>query len=165
MRKIRNGVFETNSSSTHSITLSEGQIASTPKNQLPLTNLDECVIYTGETNLDACVIYTGEFGWEIEAYNDAPTKAAYALTYALQGGNLSIETNKNLQMLKRVIESGVPVGTKVLFDINTRGGWGVNGNIDHQSANVADEIFESDEKLFRFIFDRNSTLYTDNDNH
>lgn len=150
MRKIRHGVFETNSSSTHSITLSRGEIV---QDKLHVNDSNECTIYPGE------------FGWEIEAYHDAGSKASYALTYAVSLGNID-KTNKLLDMLTEAIKRGIGNDVTVLFDadpLDTQ--WGRNGYIDHQSFDVAGDVFRSVNTLHRFIFDRNSVLYTDNDNH
>jgi hypothetical protein len=66
-RKIRIGMFETNSSSCHSIVIG----CKTPNQKLG----DENGVITIEPD---------EFGWEIETYDDARTKASYCLTYAKQ---------------------------------------------------------------------------------
>lgn len=65
MKQIRQSAFETNSSSSHSITISYGDY--TP---------DKLYVENGVLE-----IYTGEFGWEHEDYYDAATKAAYCLTW------------------------------------------------------------------------------------
>jgi hypothetical protein len=39
------------------------------------------------------------------------------------------------------------------------------GNIDHQSIEVCEEAFKSKEALRSFIFNPQSILMTDNDNH
>jgi len=150
MRKIRRGVFETNSSSTHSITLSCGDIV---QDKLHVNDRNECIIYTGE------------FGWEVEAYHDAATKASYALTHAVNLGN-SVKTAELLYMLRQAIERGIGDDVDIIFDADpTSNEWGSNGYIDHQSFGVAEDAFRSVNTLHRFIFDRNSVLYTDNDNH
>ena len=64
-RKIRQGVFETNSSSTHSI----------------------CIVKTADIRIPASLHLTmGEFGWECENYNDSETKASYLYTGLLGNG-------------------------------------------------------------------------------
>lgn len=59
MHTIRHNVFETNSSSTHSITLQ-------PR--------------SGKQNIKGMTVYFDEFGWEFKRYNDAATKASYIYT-------------------------------------------------------------------------------------
>lgn len=64
MNTIRKGVFETNSSSTHSISLEQGNEWDTIKAD------DDGIIR----------IYTRNFGWEWQTYNNARTKAEYCYT-------------------------------------------------------------------------------------
>lgn len=142
--RIRHGVFETNSSSTHSISL-----ANTEKkfcsDSLPIDK-------------DGGIsIYPGEFGWEQERYYDAYTKASYALTYAFATGS------KEIVMLQEVIQehTGVKDVKLHLSEIN----YFPFGNIDHQSIDVCQKCFESKEVLKAFIFNPQSVLTTDNDNH
>lgn len=145
MQKIRKNVFETNSSSTHSISFDENSFIPT---ELP--------VYDGQVT-----IYTGEFGWEVESYTDPATKASYALVHAQNHPEL-------LDMLREAIQWGVGDGVEVIFDLdedNTDPWSTVNGYIDHQSHGVCDDAFASKETLYRFIFDPNTVLYTDNDNH
>lgn len=133
-RAIRNGVFETNSSSSHSITIVSGDYVA-----------DRLGVADG-----VCSIYSGEFGWEQETYRDAATKAAYCATFAR-------ESRECLETLRRVVEQ--EVGCPVVFvDL-------VNGYIDHQSFDTAEQAFESEKNLRDFIFNRASVLETDNDNH
>jgi|tagenome__1003787_1003787.scaffolds.fasta_scaffold15557292_1 hypothetical protein len=67
MRQIRHSVFETNSSSTHSISISNDV-----KTLDPL-----CVDENGVVAIDG-----QGFGWEYETYTDAQSKASYAMIYA-----------------------------------------------------------------------------------
>jgi hypothetical protein len=143
-RKIRRGVFETNSSSTHSITISEGVLNDEMLDTI-IPNEDGVITLTG-----------GEFGWEVEEYNDALTKANYcAIDNAYD--------EEKMEMLNQVIEE--QTGARLVvheFDDN----WGSPNwsYIDHQSRGTSDEAFESKEVLRQFIFNKNSILYTDNDN-
>lgn len=90
MKNIRHGVFETNSSSTHSLTIKPGNhILKFPEN-------DEGKI----------VIDQGEFGWEVVDYHDAYTKASYCYTDNVNDGD-------RLEMLKDVIME--VTGKEVVF--------------------------------------------------
>ncbi len=62
MKNIRNNVFETNSSSSHSIVISRSNKC---KDTIELNN-DGCIVLTG-----------GEFGWDWEMYHFAEDKANY----------------------------------------------------------------------------------------
>jgi hypothetical protein len=136
MKKIREGVFETNSSSSHSITLGVGEFIPSP-------------LYREN---GVTIIGQDEFGWEINDYSDSNTKAAYALTYA--SGDESL-----IEMLEKVVRR--EIGDAGL-QMDTECG---NGYIDHQSSCIGNSIFESEDTLHRFIFNRASSLHTDNDNH
>lgn len=142
--RIRQGVFETNSSSSHSIS-----IANTGKK-----------FCTGSLPLgkDGSIsIYPGEFGWSQERYYDAYTKASYALTYAYASGS------KEIVMLQEVIQEHT--GVKEVNLCTAKSEWYVFGSIDHQSSDVCACAFESKETLRSFIFNPQSVLVTDNDNH
>ena len=141
MRKIRRGVFETNSSSTHSITII-GE--STESDTLPI-DADGAVVLTG-----------GNFGWEWTRFNDALTKANYCVVHAY--GKPDLE-----QMLKNAIQK--ETGTAYVVSTCTDDDMTPNyGYIDHQSVGTATEAFADEETLRRFIFDKKSWLFTGNDN-
>lgn len=62
-KNTRKGVFETNSSSTHSLCVSN------------IKGMMDNSFYPNENGV--LVIPGNEFGWEFEKYNDAATKASY----------------------------------------------------------------------------------------
>lgn len=88
MKKIRKGVFETNSSSSHSISIAGGKL-----------KLDRLPVEDG-----ICEIFEGKFGWGPERFDGSTDKASYCLTHAKSDED-------KLAMLKKVIQSemGVPV--------------------------------------------------------
>ena len=135
-QKIRTGVFESNSSSSHVITLSKD----TKNFFMDLSMVPDP---DGEINIEG-----GEFGWEVEKYDDAWTKANYAAEYAKN--NVSY-----LDMLRDVIQEQTQAKT---VNINP------SGHIDHQSDSVASVAFANKESLRNFIFNKNSVLFTSNDN-
>lgn len=139
MMQIRHGVFETNSSSTHSISISK---SAKMLDSLP-TDANGIVI-----------VRSNEFGWEEETYNDAETKASYCLTYCK-----NYDPSK-LDMLTRVIMS--QTGARVIAYVGeSDNDWGY---IDHQSSDVCAMAFEDEENLRMFIFNPDSVFITDNDN-
>jgi hypothetical protein len=143
MRVSRRSVFETNSSSTHSITIVPGTCA---PGSITVEN-------------GVCKIHTGEFGWEECSYYDAPTKAAYCLTDAKQ-----TENAEHLEMLRAVVGEATGAET-VEFVPSTCCDYHKWGYIDHQSDGVCGPAWESPEALRNFIFNPQSELQTDNDNH
>lgn len=142
MRVIRIGIFETNSSSTHSLTIG---------NNRGYYNNDLLLEHDGNI-----VIFPGEFGWETASYNDVETKASYCLTYAKQIGGEEL-----VEMLGRVMSE--TTGKAVVFK-ESGGDYHPWGYIDHQSEDVAGPAFASDEILRRFVFGHDSVLTTGNDN-
>lgn len=176
---IRKGVFETNSSSSHTLAL--GTRAYEPEK-----------IYT-EPGWEV-VIEPGEFGWEVCRYRRFHDKASYALTHALNDGapdydtlralyetpgaltiaiqNGEIGNREHLEMLRRTIEKRLPEGVGLRFAAAAEscglGGYEL-GYIDHQSYlgddDVGGPIWDSPENLDNFLFNPASAIITDNDNH
>jgi len=131
---IRHKVWETNSSSTHSMTIDSQHI---------------CYDSIIPNNKGEIELVGREFGWEWEKYHDPITKASYCAIHAKN-------SVRKIKMLKKVIKKHT--GTKkVIMDID-------GYHIDHQSLDIANEAFESEETLKNFIFNRNSILFTGNDN-
>lgn len=154
---IRQGVFETNSSSSHSLCISIGQV-----------NVPN---YEGQT----VNIVAGEFGWEVETHYDLYTKLSYLYTDAMSGidrqiledidGNILPASmyNSRLEMLVRVLHKHTKCA-EVVFEIQNDRFYPF-GYVDHQSIGTSDEAFESDENMINFLFNKNSFVHTDNDNH
>lgn len=161
MKKVRRiGVFETNSSSTHSVCIVSG-----PCDQ------------TLQPESDGCIhVYPGEFGWKYQDYWDSETKASYAYTWCMN--NVDGDNNKDAEelcpdpmihkftMLKEVIEE--QTGSTVIFEKNLAAYYRF-GYIDHQSweneENCLQEAWSSKEKLKSFLFNQDSLLHTDHDNY
>lgn len=146
----RHGTFETNSSSTHSICIASGECK------------DSFRLVTNEHVTDGVVIEGGQFGWEVEDYWDAYSKASYAITWVRQYSRLKEEHEK---MLEKVIKDHT--GAKEIKFLCDTESWDnqYHSYIDHQSDDVCEEAFENEELLKQFIFNTNSMLHTDNDNY
>lgn len=129
---IRLHCYETNSSSSHVISLAKGET--------------EFVIDTIYPDQDGIItVYKQDFGWEWEKYNDAISKLAYAY-----------QDNVDVDMLKEVVieQTGA---NDVIFKDN-------EGYLDHQSVGTAKEICTNKEDIRNFIFNKNTWLFTGNDN-
>lgn len=137
--QVRQNVFETNSSSTHSFTLSENSETLTGK------------IYPNMGDDGLLVLGNGEYGWGYDEYNDSYTKADY-LSLCTYGNS------DKMDILKSVLSevSGIPIDKIILEN---------NGYIDHQSHGNLSELFNSESLLKNFIFNIQSQLIIDNDNH
>lgn len=146
--KIRHKAFETNSSSCHSIYIENGELNDT-------LEPDE----DGELQISG-----GEFGWEVEDYCDAYTKAQYCVTHIKSLTEESKECQRCTDMFEQVIKEHNPKITKVTF-LRYDDEFYPYGYIDHQSNDVCDMVFESPENLRNYLFNKNSILRTDNDNY
>jgi len=171
MIKIRYGVFETNSSSCHSISFSNKYKRIT-KSKLKYETIKDNAkelrdIVNG--NYDHSLeIPLGEFGWGVQTYNDCYTKLQYALTMAYvtecgyssngQGFEETDGYKKILDLLKEEI------GCEFLIVSNFEDGY-----IDHQScydySSLADFLSDWGVSLYDFIFNPYVKLNIDNDNH
>lgn len=89
MKKIRHGVFETNSSSTHSISIAD--------ENKPFV-IDP--IYPDENGV--IVLHGEEFGWDWFKYNDAKTKATYAYQQ-LNGSETLINVLKDITGCEKIV--------------------------------------------------------------
>jgi hypothetical protein len=149
--QTRQAVFETNSSSTHSLSISSS--STDLLDTLPLNEQGEVVLNGGQ------------FGWEVEDYSDAGTKASYAAIYVSEwSGEKSAE-------FKEVLDTVIKQQTgcsNVVYDLSTD--WShprETSYIDHQSVEGGqlDYLFEDPELLRQFIFNPRSVLHTVNDNY
>lgn len=142
IKMVRNSVFETNSSSCHSISVEYGDVfvGMTP-------NADNKITSSG-----------GEFGWGVETHWDAPTKLDYLVTHL--NGN---RDSHQFEMLKEVVCEHT--GADDLLMIPSGDQYYTFGYIDHQSYGVANDVFISKSALKNFLFNPDSSLHIDNDNH
>lgn len=148
---IREGVLETNSSSSHAVTLSQSSVSEYLLDTI-LPDRDGIIVLRG-----------GEFGWDFEKYTDARTKAnylvltiGYMLTDRIAKIASVLEENSLYDDLREVIMEQTGA-TDVVFDAE-------DGYIDHESTNVAKDALVSKEAMYNFIFNKHSILYTGNDN-
>lgn len=144
MKVQRKAVFETNSSSSHSVTIADsGELLDTLK-----------VDTNGTVHLE-----TGEYGWEVEDYYHPFDRASYAATFA---ANSSSE--QYIQMLYDVIKEHTCCRNVIINGKKDARNEIDYGYIDHQSWDEAARIFESKESLKNFLFNPRSSFRTDNDN-
>ena len=163
---IRRDVFETNSSSCHSITISNNTNNKLDYNQLN-KYIDDFGVLTIELN---------EFGWGIASYNDANNKLAYLCLTALHSEKIengwfwgndqeyeeTTEKFKQTESYNRIFN--VLVNFIDIKDIEFKN----EGYIDHQSLNDygIDGLLNSFDvsSLEEFIFNKKYIINTDNDN-
>ncbi len=159
--QIRKGVFETNSSSTHSLYISRDS----------KFNTDDFIhnIFLDENN--NIVLEGGEFGWEEVKYFSPLDKANYIavgikqiLEFAPKSEIGRKNAEKYLIMLIEVLQEQTNCND-VIFDFTTKYDGKNWSYIDHQSYSVFLEALTDKDTLKGFIFNPNSYLQTDNDNH
>jgi hypothetical protein len=145
MRQIRKGVFETNSSSTHSICIAKDVEITLPES-----------IYFG----------FGEFGWEHDTLSSVSKKASYIYTGFINN-NREEDFNKIIEMLK---SNNIEVECEEPQYSNSSSGeyrYIVNGGyVDHGSElnDLLDDLLNDELKLLSYLFSDLSYIITGNDN-
>ncbi len=163
MKQVRHGVFETNSSSTHSVSVHRN---STRIEQNRMVVCDDGYIHAT----------LGEFGWEEEDYYSQESKLSYLLTMAVHKNGLyaynfneredreAIDSLQETEDFKRIsAEVARHAGCKgIVVDYSS-------GYIDHQShedyRSMDDFLNDYDVSILEFVFGSGVVVHTDNDNH
>lgn len=147
--QIRRNTFETNSSSSHSITINnKGGLHSY---DIPITEyfFDE---KNNSEHKNCIILHGGEYGWGEDTFSSAMEKANYVAQ--------EIEHTDN-EELKAWFEEVLKEETgaeEIVYNLG-------DGYIDHQSVGTVYDSISSKEELKNFIFCRSSVLVIDNDNH
>lgn len=139
-RQVRRNVFETNSSSTHSICVVKDDF---------LDDLKDVIYF-----------HVGEFGWEYNKLYTPEKKASYLYTAILENNKLDLIEDMQNILIKNNIEFKLGEAK-----INEKYGFLENGFIDHSEE--LDEflnICKDENKLMRFLFSSKSYIVTGNDN-
>jgi len=145
MIQFRNNVFETNSSSTHTLVISKD----TP-NVLP----------------SSIRFSIREFGWEVDQYDDMQTRADYFYTAACQLLQHDIYNWLEAELGKYGIEVEYNISGRPLYWISDNYACLDNGGIDHvdELKEFVDKCMSDSDYLLRWLFGVTSRLYTGNDN-
>lgn len=152
MRVVRNGVFETNSSSMHSLAISAARYYIFPG---------------GRTYL----IVPKEYGWYAPNLTDPEEKINYLLSLIAsnegvnwavneEGAKITEEEFLDLPDVCKVIEAVEKHGSKILYKKGHDG----FGGVDHQSVCSLDNFLNGID-LEDFIFNTKYEVIVDNDNH
>ena len=146
MIQIRKGVFETNSSSTHSICIS--------KEKIKAKDVDGRKIYFG----------FGEYGWEFGCVNDT---ASYLHTAIADMSRIK-EYKERIKRIKQILNKyGVEYEFEpVKFVDNEYGGYVIPADnryayVDHagECADMVDALLNDEDLLIRYLFGK-SCIYT-----
>lgn len=146
MLKIRRNVFETNSSSVHSIVICTEPL---------------------EINYPLIAVFDiGEFGWSMEVLDDSWERASYFYTAAC--------ALRQHDVKDEIINLLEPLGIECVFDEENSPVYTTydnyryldNGGIDHvdECKDFVDALMNDGEKLAKFILDDRSFVVTGNDN-
>ena len=140
-RQIRRNVFETNSSSMHSLTVT------------PNGNMDNLIVDEYENKV---ITEFGEFGWGYDSYCDAATKLSYLMT-------MIIELNRDCSSLEDFYELADFKRVSKVVSSHCH----CDGYVDHQSVCSIDSLLSDygECTIEEFIFDTGVVLTIDNDNH
>ena len=139
-RQIRSSVFETNSSSTHSIAISKAPVVAGKYISFGI----------------------GEFGWE----NDCVDTADYLYTAILYAYSFTVAEEK-IEHLKRTLDK-YNVSYQFEEPVYETSRWGTYlkyGYVDHGSecTDFIEDVLDDEDMLMRYLFG-NSFVYTGNDN-
>ena len=170
-RQVRRNVFETNSSSMHSLSITNG-------------TLQESYLYVDEHDNKVHTEF-GEYDWEIEQYSTQSEKLSYLVTMLISTEGRGLQTveeffeTEGFKKINNVIREycncdGIVIDSKLEPDSWTYNGkteyyLSHDGYIDHQSC----EDYENIDKfleyyntdIINFIFNDGVIVCTDNDNH
>jgi len=170
MKVIRRNVFETNSSSTHSISIKSGEI----NNSNLFVNYEDNKVH----------VKFGEYGWGYDKLRTQSERLSYVCTMLVEteGKNvLSVDEFYNTNGFKQINDliaskcncDGISFGELKMENYN----WGdtnrvyldFDGYIDHQSCedylNIDEFLKDWNVTLEEFIFNDGITVIIDNDNH
>ena len=186
-KQIRTGVFETNSSSCHSLSINR-----TSKADYNKDILKHC-IWDDDNKLH---VGFEQFGWGYETYNDPLYKLEYALTMVLETECHNIDNfyeTKGFKLIDEFVKDTLECDGVVIDDEITKEEYqptkwdkekkelvadlsrpkvtwlSSDGYIDHQSSEnyscLQDYLDDWDVTLEDFVLNPGITLIIDNDNH
>ena len=170
---LRNSVFETNSSSCHSLALTKGE-----NGERSLSKLYTDYQLDKNGNL---YFNLGEYGWGFDVLSDFQSKLDYVMTYAIiKGSHYDF-----LDLMKALHD--VTQFNQLYFGEQLVGYWNEEENkftfsgcysdvddlerdigdayIDHDSLDLLNGIIADDIKLKNLLFVKESEIVIDNDNH
>lgn len=159
--QIRHGVFETNSSSSHSLTVGDAAHS---------LSFPDSMLRSG-----VITIRLGEFGWHWERFYKPENKASYLVTDAvaqefdsvdhtdeissMSGSDLRdwlVERSTRVELIVQAIEKHTGCSVEI-----EAGSWFY---VDHQSLGLSREVPDDEEDILNFLFSESGSVTTGNDN-
>lgn len=142
MIKIRRGMFETNSSSTHTIIVTDRK--------------------TEPGNLVDFAI--GQFGWQFRKLTTIDEKASYLYTMAC----CCLDEDVYPRLHDMLIKYGVKCSCSVPAKFDKEYHWLDNGYVDHaadgEAINFVNRMLSHEHALIKYLFSDESFVVTGNDN-
>lgn len=155
MKVTRSNVFETNSSSSHSLSISEDEIVEPPFSKATLRK-------------GVVSIKLAEYGWEWRRMFKTESKLSYLLTQILQGVEMPSDSDEDADWLDQ-LEFSVPQVATLRRIVSEVTGCTLkllpsSGYIDHDSDGLGLDLFKDEDKLKAWLFNQKSWVQTGNDN-
>lgn len=161
-KKLRQSVFETNSSSTHCLSVRNADASDAIRQYM-------------QENGKTLNVKGDSFGWEFETYDTPDKKLSYVYTLAC-----SYSWDEYLTMREFMKETLRSVGFEPIFEEMKERKYSPDGDsfvepvqqeswdvyIDHSECleDFADKIFSDKDLMLSFIFNKGSYILTGNDN-
>lgn len=176
---IRRGVFETNSSSTHSVSIiGKNPLYDHTITKKDLPEVDKLVV---DDRYDKVIGTFGEFGWGPACFNSPELKLSYALTMVAETECKNIKSSteyfesEGFNIINDAVASeyhckGVFLDSDVDIErYDDESYIKINGFIDHQSScesyeSLKDFLDNNDIDIYQFLFDENVVVFILNDN-
>ena len=175
MRTIRRNVFETNSSSVHSVSISSNHVPDyDPWDEEKRLG---GIVVDDDTNRVLC--HFGEFGWEEVTYTTEMSKLSYLLTMVVETEGYKLKKVDDFyklpgfKMLNEMIAThcrcdGIEIVDPMRIEVCDGNPYlMIDGYIDHQSCeyeNLADFLNDYSLTALEFVFSEGVELTTGNDN-
>lgn len=168
MRLVRNGVFETNSSSAHSLAYKNTVLRDydyKPSKDLCLS-IKELRLTKKPKEYEMysyMPLYFDEYGWGYDVLRSPEEKLSYLMSSVYQYKTWGIV--KGDQFFKQVIQWLSELDIVVELPEEYGESSEVDAYVDHQSWNVVTkDMFQTKEDLLTYLFNNDIVIYIENDN-
>lgn len=168
MRIVRNGVFETNSSSAHSLAYKNTVLRDydyKPSEDLCLS-IKELRLTEKPKEYEMysyMPLYFDEYGWGYDVLRSPAEKLSYLMSSVYQYKTWGIV--KGDQFFKQVIQWLSELDIVVELPEEYGESSEVDAYVDHQSWNVVTkDMFQTKEDLLTYLFNNDIVIYIENDN-
>ena len=138
MIKVRRNVFETNSSSMHSLSV-----------------IGSDRMTTLESKDGVVVVSYGEFGWGYDSLTTPSEKLCYLVT----------QYSESEDMLDKIKEAVFDYTGLKLIIYEPKDSFWEKGYIDHQSDGMISEYITDKQSIIDIVFNNKNVIIIDNDNH